>query len=127
MPRLLQINGIDINNCSWMQDGHPTHHTRPNMHLLQRLFRNRVISLGARVEWPPRSPDLNPLDFFLWGHLKSIIYRYPLETIEQLRQRITEALQSVTPEMLERCYENLIKRARLCIEKNGGLFEQCLT
>ncbi|GBL76778.1 hypothetical protein AVEN_53448-1 [Araneus ventricosus] len=33
-------------------------------------FQQQVIGYGGCVEWPPRSPDLNPLDFFLWGYIK---------------------------------------------------------
>ena len=40
--------------------------------------------------WAHRSPDLTPLDFFLWGHLKSQVYCYPLPRNKQeLSSRIT--------------------------------------
>jgi hypothetical protein len=29
---------------------------------------------GGPIAWPPGSPDLNRLDFYLWGHLKSLVY-----------------------------------------------------
>ena len=32
---------------------------------------NHVVGLGHDVEWPPRSPDLTPCDFFLWGYLRN--------------------------------------------------------
>ena len=31
---------------------------------------NQIIRYGDVEKWPPRSPDLTPLDFFLWGYLK---------------------------------------------------------
>ena len=34
-------------------------------------FDGRVISLKTEVEWAPNSPDLSPLDFFLWGYMKA--------------------------------------------------------
>ena len=37
-----------------------------------------------------RSPDLNPLDFHLWGHLKSIVYATSIENAEVLRNRIEQ-------------------------------------
>ena len=57
----------------WVQDG-----TRGITACLRELFGNRVIALHHAVEWPPRSPDLTPCDFFLWGHLKSKVYTSPL-------------------------------------------------
>ena len=35
------------------------------------------IGQGGPVPWPARSPDLNPLDFWLWGHLKAMVYAAP--------------------------------------------------
>ena len=39
------------------------------------------------VAWPARSPDLNPLNFHLWGHLKSIVYATWIENAEILQNR----------------------------------------
>ena len=36
------------------------------------------IGKGGPVAWPPRSPDLTLLDFFLWGHIKSLVYKTPV-------------------------------------------------
>jgi hypothetical protein len=33
-----------------------------------------VILFTDEAVWPPSSPDLNPCDFFLWGHLKQLVY-----------------------------------------------------
>ena len=41
------------------------------------------------VAWPARSPDLTPLDFFfLWGHVKSVVYINPANTRQELNERI---------------------------------------
>jgi hypothetical protein len=39
---------------------------------------------GEGFTWPSRSPELRPLVFFLWGHLKRFIYETPMETQEGL-------------------------------------------
>ena len=46
------------------------------------------LGLGFCQEWPPRSPDLTPCDFFLWGHIKNQVYSSPPATLEILRERI---------------------------------------
>ncbi|EZA53536.1 hypothetical protein X777_07004, partial [Ooceraea biroi] len=43
--------------------------------ILNEPFPDRWIGRGGRISWPARSPDLTPLDFFLWGHLKNEVYR----------------------------------------------------
>ena len=54
--------------------------------------------------WPARSPDLNPLDFHLWGHLKSIVYATSIENAEMLRNRIEQGFRQIreTPGTIER-------------------------
>ena len=55
-------------------DGAPAHTTNRNMEYLDTLFLGRVILYKSirGQQWPPRSPDLNPCDYFLWGYLKEI-------------------------------------------------------
>jgi hypothetical protein len=43
---------------------------------------------------------LNHLGFFLWSHVKNIVYRSPIATEEQLRGRIQETFATITPEMV---------------------------
>lgn len=33
------------------------------------------IGRDGPINWPPRSPDISPLDFFLWGYVKDIVYQ----------------------------------------------------
>ena len=45
--------------------------------------------------WPPRSPDITSLDFFLWGYVKNRVYRTPVRDVETLQSRIIEVLAEV--------------------------------
>ncbi|KZC12021.1 hypothetical protein WN55_04042 [Dufourea novaeangliae] len=59
----------------WFQQDSATCHTsRETMALLHETFPGRVVSRSGDQNWPPRSYDLTPLDFFLWGFLKSKVY-----------------------------------------------------
>jgi hypothetical protein len=57
------------------------------------------ISPGSRVErdgpipWPPRSPDIMPLDFFLWRHVKDIVYKTSVISLDELKLRIVAAIE----------------------------------
>jgi len=59
----------------FQHDGAPSHYTRHVMQHLSETFPNRWIGRGSTINWPPRSPDLTPLDFCLWGLMKSEVYR----------------------------------------------------
>ena len=73
----------------WAQDGAPAHRLIAVRDRLNDVFGNhRIIGLGHDVEWPPRSPDLTPCDFFLWGYLKDKVFSTPPQNINELRQKI---------------------------------------
>ena len=48
-------------------DGAPAHFALDVREYLDNVFPNRWIGRGGPVQWPPRSPDLTPMDFFIWG------------------------------------------------------------
>lgn len=67
--------------------------------------------------------------FFFWGVLKTYVYeKYPdsPQSIEEVNARISEALASITPDMIHRAQQNIIKRAKCCLAQEGGLFEHLL-
>ncbi|GBO19900.1 hypothetical protein AVEN_36377-1 [Araneus ventricosus] len=87
-------------------------------------FQNQVIGYGGFVDGPPRSPDLTPLDFFLWGHIKGQVYSTPPPTLQDLRRRITDACSSITSAMLYNVPREIQSRVQMCIVANGEHFEQ---
>lgn len=108
------------------QDGAPPHFATVVKDWLNFHFPNRWIGRGGPVEWAPRSPDLSPLDFYLWGHLKDSVYKTKIESIEHLKQRITHEAQLITGEHMLNSLVNMEKRIQLCIHEEGGLFEHLM-
>ena len=51
---------------------------------LNESFPNRWLGRGGPVAWPPRSPDLTPLDYYLWGHMKTLVYETKVESTAAL-------------------------------------------
>jgi len=84
---------------------------------------DRVISKGL---WPPRSPDLTPPDYFLWGYLKGRVYQNKPRTIDPLKANITEEIQAVTADVLARTFQNMARRVQSCLDANGGHFQHML-
>ena len=87
-----------------MHDGAPPHFSRVARQFLNRHFANKWIGRGGPVAWPARFPDLNPLDFQLSGHLKSIVHATSIENAETLRNRIERGFRQIreTPGTIER-------------------------
>ncbi|XP_045771282.1 uncharacterized protein LOC123871479 [Maniola jurtina] len=62
----------------WFQhDGAPPHFSRPVRDYLNAEYGERWIGRGGPVNWPARSPDLTPLDFFLWGTVEQSVFKKP--------------------------------------------------
>ncbi|KAJ4434007.1 hypothetical protein ANN_16326 [Periplaneta americana] len=76
---------INRQHIHFLHDGAPAHFSRTARRYLDRRFPDRWIGRGDPIAWPPRSPDLNPLDLYLWGHLKSLVYSSPVPDLESLR------------------------------------------
>ena len=74
----------------------------------------------TKKQLPPRSPDLNPCDYFLWGYLKSKVYKPLPKTLDDLKENITREIQKINTSVLESTFLNFTKRCHLLIEKNGG-------
>ena len=82
------------------------------------------VGENGTVSWPPRSPDLTPLDFFLWGHMKSVIFETPVNTQEELAARIVATAAEIREhrDRLLRVHQSVVRRAELCIQVNGRRF-----
>jgi hypothetical protein len=57
----------------FMHDATPAHFSLVDHRYLNRKFPGHWIGRGGPIAWPPHSYDLNPLDFYLWNHLKSLV------------------------------------------------------
>ncbi|GFV06719.1 putative DD41D transposase [Trichonephila clavipes] len=61
-------------------------------------------------ELPPRSCDLTPLDYFLWGYVKSLVYADKPQTLDHLEDNIRRVIADIRPQMLEKVIENWTSR-----------------
>lgn len=108
----------------FQQDGCPAHSTLRVRAWLNEHFPNRWIGRFGPLKWPARSPDLTPLDFFLWGYLKEKVYANELEDdLENLKQKIVEAVASVNEEMLSSTYLEFRRRIEECVLRGGYYVE----
>ena len=85
----------------------------------------RWIGRRGAIEWPARSPDLTPCDFFLWGYLKNKVYSQPIRSLEHLKEVIKKHCDDLReqPELLRRVTRSVPDRIERCIAANGGHFE----
>ena len=88
----------------FQQDGAPPYWGLEVRQFLNETFSYRWIGRDGPILWPPRSPDITPLDFFLWGYVKDIVYRTKVRDVNDLQHRIIEAIDTVTVDILARTW-----------------------
>ncbi|GBO35361.1 hypothetical protein AVEN_41616-1 [Araneus ventricosus] len=113
----------DLRNVWFQHDGAPPHKVSSVQPYILDTFQQPVIGYGGCLEWPPRSPDMNPLNFFLWGYIKQRVYATPPPILIELRNRITDACACVSPAMLYNVQREVQSRVQMCIVAEGYHFE----
>jgi hypothetical protein len=116
LPELLEELPLAVRAEMWfMHDGAPPHFSRNVRNFLNVTYPPRWIGRGGPTTWPPTSPDLNTCDFYLWGHMKALVYKTPVGNQDDLLNR-----------GMLRVQDSLIRRAHACVDANGGHFEHLL-
>ncbi|GFW42698.1 uncharacterized protein TNCV_472881 [Trichonephila clavipes] len=105
-----ELNNHDVQELRFQQDGATCHTARATIDLLKDTFGDRLISRFGPVNWPPRSCDLAPLDYFLWGYVKSLVYADKPQTLDHLEDNIRRVIADIRPQMLEKVLENWTSR-----------------
>ncbi|PNF39961.1 hypothetical protein B7P43_G15951 [Cryptotermes secundus] len=84
----------------FQHDGVPPHFSRTVAAHLDRHFPQQWIGHGGCNAWPPRSPDLTPLGYCIWGWM-DIVYRVKVQTREVLLERILDAAITIRTKCVE--------------------------
>jgi hypothetical protein len=84
-------------------------------------FLTRWLGCGSPVSWRARLLDLNPLDFFFWGHLKEIVYRDLPTVMEDLTAKFHAAVATIDADMLRRVQASIPRHAVACQRMHGGI------
>ncbi|GFY24278.1 putative transposable element [Trichonephila clavipes] len=87
-----ELNNHDVQELGFQQDGATCHTARATIDLLKDRFGDHLISRFGPVNWPPRSCDLTPLDYFLWGYVKSLVYADKPQTLNHLEDNIRRVI-----------------------------------
>ena len=109
-------------------DGAPCHFSAQVREWLNVNFTNRWIGRATYndnqfTNWPARSPDLTPLDYYLWGRLKEIVYKDRPANGNELRNRIIRACNDLQEVEIKNAVRRFRKNLVKCIENDGGSAE----
>ena len=79
---LLDIRSVFGEYYVFQQHGAPAHRARDMLTMLQR----ETPEFIPPEMWPPNSPDLNPVDYSIWGMLQERVYRSWIHDVKELKE-----------------------------------------
>lgn len=74
-------------------------------------------------EWPPNSPDLNPLDYYVWNALQELVYQTEIKSIDHLKRRIKWAWSKLDQQKINDKINEFEMRLKLVVQADGGHIE----
>lgn len=111
----------------FQQDGAPCHRSKTTITMLDRTFKHRVLALGAKRghDWSPSSPDLSPLDYYLWSEVKRMVYQHPMpSSLDELREKIETSFSQIDSDTVMKAMMSMPKKAAKCVDAQGDRFEE---
>lgn len=108
-------------NTDWrlQQDWAPAHGAKKTLDWCQA----NLPGFWNKDVWPSNSPDLNPLDFAIWGIMEQKACAIKHKTVDSLKRALEKAWEEITPEMIAAILKNFRKRLDACIAAKGSHFE----
>lgn len=113
---------IPFNPRIFQQDGAPAHSAKSTISLLKKNF----SKVWCKDIWPPYSPDLNPMDYSVWGILSAAIQGKRFAILEGLKVALCRAWDQIMTEKVFHIVNSFKKRLQACVDAGGGNFEHLL-
>ena len=106
----------------FQQDSAPAHRA----HETVALLKSETPEFIPPSLWPPNSPDLNPIDYRIWGVLQNRVYNTRIRDVEHLRKRLLEEWSRMDQAVIDSAVNQWLKRLKACVRAEGGHFEHQL-
>ena len=115
-----KIKEEDIGNIWFQQEEATCHTAEATLDVLRPVFEDLIISRRADVVWPPRSCNVTPLDYYLWGAVKDKCYPDKPETINALKDKIREAIAEIQLHTIDDMLKNWTDRVGYYMDSRGS-------
>ena len=108
-------------NEQWVfqQDSAPAHKAK----ISQDWCSDNLADFITSTQWPPSSPDLNPLDYSIWGVLEARVNATRHKSVESLKAKLTKEWESLSMDYVRAAIEGWPGRLRATVKAKGGRFE----
>lgn len=117
LPELQKMYGDDY--YCFQQDGAPAH----TANVVQAWCERNLTDFIKKDEWPPSSPDLNPLDFCIWGYMLQKLNDYKYNNLEEFKTVIQRIWCEIPMNVVRAACEAFEKRLRRVVKARGDVIE----
>jgi len=76
--------------------------------------------------WPPNGPDLNPVDYAVWGALQQLVCKHSFTSIAELMQAIVSVWQQLSQAFIDKSINVRRRRLECVVQQNGGHIKRLL-
>jgi transposase len=104
---------------TFQQDGAPAHSAK----VCQAWCRSNLPGFIDKDQWPPCSPDLNPMDFGVWAMLEAEACKVQHKSIVSLKKALVKAWSTIPQEHLRACCKGFQRRLEAVVNSEGWQFE----
>ena len=115
----------DFNNLNFQQDGAPPYFATAVWNFLNETVPDKWISRRGPIEFPPRFPDISPMDFCVWGVIKDSVYSRKPRSVENLRLFVTDAFADLDRDLCTKVCHSVVSRCRESIELKASNLNIC--
>ena len=110
---------MDLTITWFQQDGTTCDTSHDTVNLLKEKFDGFIISRNGAINYPPRSCDLIPLDYFLYGYVKSLVDADKPRTITHPKNNITRVIPEIEPQLCEKVIETWVTHVHASRRSRG--------
>ncbi|KMQ88024.1 transposable element tcb1 transposase [Lasius niger] len=103
----------------FQQDGAPAH----TSHLVQNWLSDNVDMFWSKEFWPPNSPDLNPLNYYVWSVIERVTNKLRHPNVASLQAAIEAAFLNMDKPALQNACNRFRPRIEAVIAADGGYIE----
>ena len=107
-----------------LQDGAKPHTAGTVLEWVAEKFVTHVISNLTDRVWPPKSPDLSPMDYWFWG-ISLLLLLNPSASLMLIETVNEFAALPLTLEEIRKVVNDILSRASACFAADEGAFEGC--
>lgn len=104
---------------TFQQDSAPSHKARVN----QDWLRENVPHFISSQQWPPRSPDANPLDFSVWAILQAKVNIKKYHSVDALKTALRREWNKIPQAYIRAACNAFFDRLRAIVRAKGSHIE----